>query len=322
MGQYSEGTVSTTAGSSLITGSGVEEWLSYLSPGDMIRIGTGVTYYEIASIPADDNLYLTTNFPLTLSNQTYEVISDFSPNRGYPLANQGDLHFADLFSKAMKMIDADLAGALVFLGRVEDMDLDAAPSSGVTVGDKYIVAVGVAGGDLWFGHEGELAEYTGTSDDPWDFTAAEDGNWVYSADDGKTYLYADGLWNLWTPVIEAYNGIWAEHFNGVLEVTIAENVLIFQKSMFCPVDRQFTRLELTGVDGINALASGDTIFTLSDTDYVQGGSPQRIDLTVANDEAQGYATGVVNISGGNRVYLIIRQILGAHMGANLLAYFT
>ena len=191
MSQYSAGSVDTTAGSNIITGNGTE-WLSYISSGDAILIEDDAVFYIVSAVATDTQLTITANYPTTKSGEDYVINTDFTTNKALPLANQGDLHFADTYSQAMQLIDAALNFGLTYLGTVIDKDLTAAPSSGLSVGDTYIVGSPVATGDEWFGHEYEIAIYTGTSGDPWDFSVPDDGDFVYVVDEQNLYLYDSG----------------------------------------------------------------------------------------------------------------------------------
>lgn len=187
MSQYTTGTITTTAGSATITGSGTA-WLANVSVGDEIFVGDDGIRGEISGIASDTSITLVAPFPETLYDETYAIVSDFTYNRSYPLLNTGDAHSADILRRVVQMIDADMQFQLTFGGSVLDI-LDAAPTSGVSVGDRYLVADPVAGGDEWTGYENYLATYTGTSGDEWDYEAPVDGEFVINQDDSTLYLY-------------------------------------------------------------------------------------------------------------------------------------
>ncbi|GAG14839.1 unnamed protein product, partial [marine sediment metagenome] len=99
MSQYDDGTVDTTAGSPTVDGTDTL-WNSYASVGDMVQVGNDSVLYEVGVVVSDIELTLTSDYPTTLATQTYVLISDFTANHSIPLANQGDLRFADIYSRA------------------------------------------------------------------------------------------------------------------------------------------------------------------------------------------------------------------------------
>lgn len=78
-----------------------------------------------------------------------------------------------------------VASGLDWQDSVADKDLNAAPGA-PTTGDRYIVASGVASGDLWFGSEEKIAEWNGSS---WDFTTPNEGFATYVEDEDVIYIY-------------------------------------------------------------------------------------------------------------------------------------
>jgi len=71
---------------------------------------------------------------------------------------------------------------------VEDKDLTAPPGS-PSSGDRYIVATSGTGD--WSGHDGDIAEYNGSS---WDFTADVEGFACYIKDEDKLYTNNGTTW--------------------------------------------------------------------------------------------------------------------------------
>lgn len=124
MAQYRVGFANTTAGTNVVTftndGDSEPELLANAAAGDEIQIGDNPTYFTIASVDADDQVTLTANYPEDNEDAEYNIVKDFTPSLNIPLARQGDLHFADLFSRAMQVIDrsipSGLGGLLTFCG--------------------------------------------------------------------------------------------------------------------------------------------------------------------------------------------------------------
>lgn len=69
------GTVATTSGSPIITGTGTL-WLNKLAPGDLFQLGTvdGVARFRILTVDTDTQITLTSNFTSTVSGSTYNVL--------------------------------------------------------------------------------------------------------------------------------------------------------------------------------------------------------------------------------------------------------
>lgn len=221
MSQYSVGTVDTTSGSQTVTGTDTQ-WTFYASAGDMFQVGNDPNLYDIAEVVSDTEITLVQNYPSTFATQGYVIISDFTANHSLPLPNQGDLRFADINARQMKIIDAALSAGLVYLGPALDKDLNAAPTSGLSDGDSYIVAASVASGDDWFGYEDYYVTWdAGTS--TWLFTLPVGGNSVFVEDENKLYFYTGTSWMEWLPfsVVAVYRRTFtdANLTTGVLTVT-------------------------------------------------------------------------------------------------------
>ena len=79
--------------------------------------------------------------------------------------------------------------ALDWQESVIDKDLVVAPAA--VAGDRYIVGTPVAGGDPWFGHEDDIAEYSGVH---WDFTTPDNGTACYVEDETAFYVWTGTAW--------------------------------------------------------------------------------------------------------------------------------
>lgn len=194
MGQYSDGTVTTVAGSNIIQGSGTS-WIAFVQAGNEILIADDNTFYTVASVDSNIQLTLAANYHTSASGQTYVINTDFTTNLGLPLPNQGDLNFADTNSRQMAILDAAVGQGLIFLGSVLDKDLDAAPGA-PSDGDSYIVASPVASGDDWFGYEGYIATWS-TVGSSWAFLAPASGYLVFVVDENALYIYDGSAWVIW-----------------------------------------------------------------------------------------------------------------------------
>lgn len=93
--------------------------------------------------------------------------------------------------------------ALDWQESVLDKDLVAAPAA--VAGDRYIVGTPVAGGDPWFGHEDDIAEYDGAA---WDFFTPDSGTATFVEDELAVYMWNGTAWVQ----------MWAKEF--ITEITI------------------------------------------------------------------------------------------------------
>jgi len=164
MSQYTTGTISMTAGSNIVTGAGVE-W-SQISAGDLlVRTGDNVAY-EIATITASTStLTLTTNYPTTRSSQNYTIFRDFTPNLSLPLLNQGDAQTAEIYNKAMALLDAESRGGFAYRGKWATL---VALTAGVTdpAEGNYAYVTDGAQLYLWTGAAWEIWSLTGITVGP------------------------------------------------------------------------------------------------------------------------------------------------------------
>ena len=201
-----QGTVSMTAGSNVITGGTDDEGLypdwRTAEVGDYFMLGNDspaffqISYVDAQSVPP--TIQLTTNYPATITDDDdWIVTTDFTPNASLPLVNQGDLYFASINERQMTEIDALINGGLTYIIDVISRT-NAAPSSGISDGDSYLIIGSVSSGDAWYGQENNVAVYDGTSGvDAWTFTVPESGNYVYSVADNKVYAYFTDTWREW-----------------------------------------------------------------------------------------------------------------------------
>ena len=202
MSQYSAGTVSTVIDTNVVTGVNTS-WLAFVSPGDEIKIGTDKFFYIVGAVASNTSITLTVNYPSSKTTQSYIINADFTHNNNIPLVNQGDVGFADTYSRAMRIIDSLIGLGMVYLGSIIDNDLNAAPGAPAD-GDSYVVAAGVVSGDDWYGYEGYHAEWD-DSESAWVFTLPGDGNFVFVVDEGKLFWYTGSAWVEWIVTIGGHD---------------------------------------------------------------------------------------------------------------------
>lgn len=127
MAQYTTGSVSITGGTNTVTGLGTL-WLANINVGDEILFSDDDAFWTVGSVDSDTQLTLTANYPDTLTDEDYQITSDFTSNFALPKANAGDLRFDAIYTRAMMLIDTILTtsqgppAALVFSGDLEVTD--------------------------------------------------------------------------------------------------------------------------------------------------------------------------------------------------------
>lgn len=101
MSQYKTGTVSTTNGSAVVTGSGTS-WLASISVGDLFALQASSdpynVAYEVGSVDSDTQITLTAPFNATVSGNAYVLHRDFHPN-GNPKFANGDVETAAILNR-------------------------------------------------------------------------------------------------------------------------------------------------------------------------------------------------------------------------------
>lgn len=114
MAQYSVGTVTLTANSATVTGSGTT-WIGpvpatpEIRPGDYFYVPGVQGRWQVKTVASNTSLTLTTVYDgsVTGASRQYAIVRDFTP-RNYPLMRKGDVETAQIFSDAVTKIDADI----------------------------------------------------------------------------------------------------------------------------------------------------------------------------------------------------------------------
>ena len=123
--------------------------------------------------------------------------------------------YQDLVGEAMAKINENFAaidGAIntVLNGldpqnSVVSKSLSAAPTSGLTVGARYIVKATPASGDPWYGHTDHIAELTATSPAyAWEFVTPNKGFNLMVENENVEYVYTGTAWAS-RPSVEQHN---------------------------------------------------------------------------------------------------------------------
>lgn len=113
MGQLRTGTVDLTNGSVAVVVNGVASGAEEVAVGSQFKRDNEAAIYIVASrTPASGGslTQITLTAPYagaTGAGALYQITTDFSPGRNYPLLNQGDGDAADWITRALLMIDTD-----------------------------------------------------------------------------------------------------------------------------------------------------------------------------------------------------------------------
>lgn len=106
-------------------------------------------------------------------------------------------------------------------------------------------------------------------------------------------------------------------FSGQLEVTGPGNAAIMQKAIYLAHAARITAAWISGVDGLDTGALGQTKLRFSDHSYDQPTGATGFDLTLAASQSRTLAAGEVAIAAGGWLYIFITQAIGGHYGAQV-----
>jgi hypothetical protein len=130
--QYRTGTVTVQTGSNVITGDGTE-WLVNAPLGAPFTIEKDLVSYQIASVVSDTELRLSAPYEgLGGINLFYSIHTSFTPKRGYPLLQPGDVEGLLILNRAVQMVDNDMpTGGAAGVQNIDDL-LDVDVSTALT----------------------------------------------------------------------------------------------------------------------------------------------------------------------------------------------
>jgi len=164
---YSHGTVSTTANSITVTGSG-STWNNQVSPGDVIYIDGSSVAYFIAEVVSVTEISLTEEFAGgTLSGVPYVIVSDFSYSYSIPYPRLYDVEKASTMQRSVRRVDKVLdlletrvfnleypAGVVLDITSTPTIDTIFIPGSAV---DIDLTSYGIASAEAFGTHSVALA---------------------------------------------------------------------------------------------------------------------------------------------------------------------
>ncbi len=105
MSQYTTGTVSVLSGNATISGNGTT-WLGNVSAGSVFSVLGSKVPYIVGNVAGNGTATLTAPYAGSNSNGlSYAITTSFTPNRGIPYMEQGDVDTATIFKEAMLLLD-------------------------------------------------------------------------------------------------------------------------------------------------------------------------------------------------------------------------
>jgi hypothetical protein len=106
--QYIVGTIDVTSGSQTVIGNDTA-WSGLSTPAFLKLDFDGSAIYEIVTFVSDTELTLSANYAgEDAEEESYQIVSDFSPNYDFYLPYQGDRDAGDWLRKVIIDIDATL----------------------------------------------------------------------------------------------------------------------------------------------------------------------------------------------------------------------
>lgn len=106
MTQYTTGTIAVTSGSAEITGTGTAWQTAAISAGAVLYVGSENVPYFVASVDAEGTIQLSAAYQgSTASGLSYSLNSDFLPLLELPSISAGDIHTAQLVTRALTILD-------------------------------------------------------------------------------------------------------------------------------------------------------------------------------------------------------------------------
>lgn len=112
MSQYRAGTVTVTAGSAVVFGTGTA-FVANTAVGQIFTVEGDGVWYEVAVVTDDTHITLSANYAGTSRvGVAYAVTTSFTPNAGIPYPEGGDVETASLFKRAMLHVESLIASQL------------------------------------------------------------------------------------------------------------------------------------------------------------------------------------------------------------------
>lgn len=122
---------------------------------------------------------------------------------------------------------------------------------------------------------------------------------------------------IYIPPAPPGQGSAAVSFSGELEVTGPGNAAFTQKAVFLARAAKITAAWVSGIDGLDGQATGQTVVRLADRPWDQQGGAAGLNLTLSAGQSAAVATGEIEIPAGGWLYLFIAQATGGHFGAQV-----
>ena len=165
MSMYTTGSVTVTVASQVVIGVGTD-FVTYGDAGDLFKITDESVFYEVAAISTATYLTLNSKYQnsnyasdVSLSGMSFQLVTEYTPNKNYPEMGSNDSNFAHIFSRAIRMVDSDLKNPkadsyfqmgshqyLFFGTEITESNIVAAATSvdASVVGSMYLSTIGKA----------------------------------------------------------------------------------------------------------------------------------------------------------------------------------
>lgn len=128
--QYRTGTVTVQSGSNVVLGDGTE-WIVNAPVGAPFTIEGDSVSYQVAAVVSDGDLRLSVPYAGAGGiNLFYSIHTSFTPKRGYPLLQPGDVEGLLILNRSVQMIDNDMpTGGAAGVQSIDDLlDVDVSQS--------------------------------------------------------------------------------------------------------------------------------------------------------------------------------------------------
>jgi hypothetical protein len=103
--QYVTGTVNVINANSTVIGVGTL-WKANVSNNDLFIVSGDTVSYQVANVVSNTQITLSATYAGTNANgSNYTIARDFTPIRGLPIINRGDVETAVLWKRMVQIID-------------------------------------------------------------------------------------------------------------------------------------------------------------------------------------------------------------------------
>jgi len=136
MAQYNDGTIDLINGSAVVVGASVDFWTaSAVKVGDLIKKNNQNAWYSITSVVSASKLLIAPVYAnASAYGVDYQITRDFTPVHYLPEVSAGDRDWQDAYTRAMRIIDNEIAAYSVVRGKVYNITPTGSGRKGWAVG--------------------------------------------------------------------------------------------------------------------------------------------------------------------------------------------